>query len=227
MGKPHAGCPTDTTDWTSAKIRPARAPKGPGRPFSSQQGHVSQFGALAWKQARRPSPTPWVVTGKRAYFLPFFLATFLAAFFFFFAMVMAPCREHPNTNPRPIPRALLLKGPDDVPENGSDDSREDGVTEKATPHHRQCCEGFCRKLSREIYEDGRKFFSSAGAVRSQSARSSESQCFHRNALWRFAITTAQRRAAMANHHWRPDDRPSHQATCIAWRSPAHQRPAGS
>jgi hypothetical protein len=38
--------------------------------------------------------------------LPFFLATFLAAFFFFFAMVMAPSVEHPNSNPRPIPRAL-------------------------------------------------------------------------------------------------------------------------
>jgi hypothetical protein len=30
------------------------------------------------------------------------LATFLAAFFFFFAMDMAPCREHPDTNLTPI-----------------------------------------------------------------------------------------------------------------------------
>jgi hypothetical protein len=30
------------------------------------------------------------------------LAAFLAAFFFFFAMDMAPCREHPDTNLTPI-----------------------------------------------------------------------------------------------------------------------------
>jgi hypothetical protein len=28
----------------------------------------------------------------------FFLATFLAAFFFFLAMELAPCHEHPNTH---------------------------------------------------------------------------------------------------------------------------------
>jgi hypothetical protein len=33
----------------------------------------------------------------------FFLAAFLAAFFFFFAMDMAPCREHPNTHLTSLP----------------------------------------------------------------------------------------------------------------------------
>jgi hypothetical protein len=33
----------------------------------------------------------------------FFLATFLAAFFFFFAMEMAPYREHPDTHLTPLP----------------------------------------------------------------------------------------------------------------------------
>jgi hypothetical protein len=33
----------------------------------------------------------------------FFLATFLAAFFFFFAMEMAPYHEHPDTHLTPLP----------------------------------------------------------------------------------------------------------------------------
>jgi hypothetical protein len=35
------------------------------------------------------------------------LATFLAAFFFFFAMEMAPCHEHPVRITHPLPRMLL------------------------------------------------------------------------------------------------------------------------
>jgi hypothetical protein len=36
----------------------------------------------------------------------FFLATFLAAFFFFFAIDLAPCHEHPARNSHPLPRVL-------------------------------------------------------------------------------------------------------------------------
>ena len=43
----------------------------------------------------RRMPQPWPF---------FFLATFLAAFFFFFAMEMAPSNEHPNTHLTPDPQ---------------------------------------------------------------------------------------------------------------------------
>jgi len=42
------------------------------------------------------------------------LATFLAAAFFFFAIVMAPYDECPNTEPTADPSGTLKKGPDDV-----------------------------------------------------------------------------------------------------------------
>ena len=43
----------------------------------------------------------------------FFLATFLAAFFFFFAIVMAPCHEHPHCYTT-IPPGALCEGTVDV-----------------------------------------------------------------------------------------------------------------
>jgi hypothetical protein len=42
------------------------------------------------------------------------LATFLAAFFFFLAMKMAPCHEHPDTYLTPDPPDALGKGAGDV-----------------------------------------------------------------------------------------------------------------
>jgi hypothetical protein len=45
--------------------------------------------------------------------LPFFLATFLAAFFFFFAMVMAPCHERPDSQHTSDPSGTLREGSDD------------------------------------------------------------------------------------------------------------------
>jgi hypothetical protein len=44
----------------------------------------------------------------------FFLATFLAAFFFFFAMEMAPYREHPDTHLTPLPLDARGRERDDV-----------------------------------------------------------------------------------------------------------------
>ncbi|MEI8228729.1 MAG: hypothetical protein WCH77_10770, partial [Planctomycetota bacterium] len=44
----------------------------------------------------------------------FFLATFLAAFFFFFAMEMAPYRERPDTHHTADPLGTLSKGSVDV-----------------------------------------------------------------------------------------------------------------
>jgi hypothetical protein len=44
----------------------------------------------------------------------FFLATFLAAFFFFFAMEMAPYREHPDTHLTPLPVDAQRRERDDV-----------------------------------------------------------------------------------------------------------------
>ena len=41
------------------------------------------------KEPPQPHAQPWPF---------FFLATFLAAFFFFFAIVMAPCHEHPHAS---------------------------------------------------------------------------------------------------------------------------------
>jgi len=95
------------------KIRPARAPKGPGRPFSSERGK----GDWNWlakrcfarlkelpKELNQPPVQPWPF---------FFLATFLAAFFFFFAIVMAPCHEHPHCYTT-IPPGALLEGTVDV-----------------------------------------------------------------------------------------------------------------
>jgi hypothetical protein len=115
--------------WYTQKIRPARAPKGPGRPFSSERGtagpllaeakdslaeelqaargdpqvlkkqvhraeqSVAKHGFARLKKPPRepsqPIAQPWPF---------FFLATFLAAFFFFFAIAMAPCHEHPHTS---------------------------------------------------------------------------------------------------------------------------------
>ncbi|MEI6256906.1 MAG: hypothetical protein WCQ77_09720, partial [Planctomycetota bacterium] len=50
------------------------------------------------KELNQPPGQPWP--------LLFFLATFLAAFFFFFAMVMAPCDEHPHFYTTGPPGAL-------------------------------------------------------------------------------------------------------------------------
>ena len=86
------------------KIRPARAPKGPGRPFSSERSR---------SPAHNGSGMPEQNAREEGYFF-FFLATFLAAAFFFFAIVMAPYDECPNTEPTADPSGTLKKGPDDV-----------------------------------------------------------------------------------------------------------------
>ena len=95
------------------KIRPARAPKGPGRPFSSERGtgtgsrakrSFRQWLKEAPKGLNQPPAQPWPF---------FFLATFLAAFFFFFAIVMAPCHEHPHGYTA-IPPGALGEGKADV-----------------------------------------------------------------------------------------------------------------
>jgi hypothetical protein len=44
----------------------------------------------------------------------FFLATFLAAFFFFFAMEMAPYHKHPDTHLTPLPLDAQGRERDDV-----------------------------------------------------------------------------------------------------------------
>ena len=96
------------------KIRPARAPKGPGRPFSSERGKGTGAGwrndrsalveRVPFKELDQPPAQPWPF---------FFLATFLAAFFFFFAIVMAPCHEHPHCYTT-VPPGALVEGTVDV-----------------------------------------------------------------------------------------------------------------
>ena len=99
------------------KTRPARAPTGPGRPFSSERERPDRSCCMAEATARlvvrakevnrrsgSPRPHEWNPQGqsfvpespqaRRAQPWPFFfLATFLATFFlaaFFLAMYMAP-----------------------------------------------------------------------------------------------------------------------------------------
>ncbi len=62
---------------------------------------------LAGGPARKAQPWPF-------FLVVFFLATFLAAFFFFLAMEMAPCHEHPVTHLTSTPPDALGKGVDDV-----------------------------------------------------------------------------------------------------------------
>ena len=62
---------------------------------------------LAGGPARKAQPWPF-------FLVVFFLATFLAAFFFFLAMEMAPCHEHPVTHLTSTPPDALGKGEDDV-----------------------------------------------------------------------------------------------------------------
>ncbi len=92
------------------KIRPARAPKGPGRPFSSERVREP------WVCPKAVTPGAPATNGRekdylRAFF--FLVATFLAAFFFFFAMVMAPCHERPNSQHTSDPPGALREGSDD------------------------------------------------------------------------------------------------------------------
>ncbi|MFM8708203.1 MAG: hypothetical protein ACKOHK_09005, partial [Planctomycetia bacterium] len=65
---------------------------------------VSPWLKEAPKGLNQPPAQPWPF---------FFLATFLAAFFFFFAIVMAPCHEHPHGYTT-IPPGALWEGKADV-----------------------------------------------------------------------------------------------------------------
>jgi hypothetical protein len=66
------------------------------------------------------------------------LATFLAAFFFFLAMELAPCHEHPDTHLTPDPPDALGRGAGDVSATCEGD-----YSSRVTP-------------MRRVVEDGRK-----------------------------------------------------------------------
>lgn len=137
------------------KIRPARAPKGPGRPFSSERGKEDGnwlakrcFARLKEppKELNQPPVQPWPF---------FFLATFLAAFFFFFAIVMAPCHEHPHCYTT-IPPGALLEGTDDVSRR-VESSRATLLTRCSATLHR-AANGVVKDDSENCQEMFRTFF---------------------------------------------------------------------
>jgi hypothetical protein len=68
---------------------------------------------LAGELARKAQPWPF-------FLVVFFLATFLAAFFFFLAMEMAPCHEHPVMHLTSTPPDAHGKGVDDVSTSGDE-----------------------------------------------------------------------------------------------------------
>jgi len=108
--------------WVTCAACPNRTPKKSGRPgrpraraglsrLNAEKGRELVGGTIVSpglkvfpKELDQPPAQPWPF---------FFLATFLAAFFFFFAIVMAPCHEHPHCYTT-IPPGALLEGTVDV-----------------------------------------------------------------------------------------------------------------
>ena len=81
--------------------RPAGSPRMESRGVSVRAGFTPRTNPEG-ESARKAQPWPF-------FLVVFFLATFLAAFFFFLAMEMAPCHEHPVTHLTSTPPDALVR----------------------------------------------------------------------------------------------------------------------